>query len=70
MSVRWCLQSGRMGAALEAVGVVHVIKCLGTFQNALGTFTYVLNHVTGGVRPGVVLTSPDVSLGASGRTAE
>ena len=48
-----------------------VIKCPGTFQNALGTYRNVITHVTlrraPRGRPGL---SPDVSLGASGRTAE
>ena len=51
-----------------------MIKCLGAFQNALGTFRNAITHATlllyCGMRPEVVPTSPDVPLGAFGRAVE
>ena len=45
-----------------------LISCPRTFQNALGRSGTPLHMSPCDVRPEVVPTSPDVSLGASGRT--
>ena len=47
-----------------------MIKCLGAFQNALERNVNALNPVTLRRAPRGALTSPDGSLGASGRTVE
>ena len=47
-----------------------LIRCLGAFHNALGRSGTSLHMPPCGVRPEVVLTSPNVSLGASGRTVK
>ena len=64
----------RARAALSQKQTQHsetmMIKCPGTFQNALGRSGTPLHMSPCDVRPEAALTSPDVSLGASGRTVE
>ena len=46
-----CIWRTRVFGTPCAMLAAVVVKCRGAFQNVLGTFTYVLNHVTRGRAP-------------------